>query len=152
MLTFARPPLREGEQLAAEIAAAGYNEVAVTDAFRSDGGDPPAAVEVLEVRALNGSGAPIGEEDRAAIQVVLDAHDPEVVRADRFTLPADGVTAATITYRRRTAPDPVTWTINGAAFDVPLDAEGAAVATITSSTPGPIEVKVGTRSLTLYAD
>ena len=63
MLVFPCPSAIHGDNLAAELAAAGYSSVTVG-----------LVGEELEVQAHTASGNPIDERSRDSIQAVIDAH------------------------------------------------------------------------------
>lgn len=86
------------------------------------------------------------------LEAIIAAHDPVVIDVDRFEIPADGQTAATVAYRRRAdqAPAEVTFTVNGQAHNVATTA-GEAALEVTAAEPGPIDIDVAGRTLTLEA-
>lgn len=140
MTEFTAPDPVQGSSLISALEGAGFQDVRVI----------LSGTEV-EIHGQNSSGQDISEADRAAIQTVLDAHDPDVVSAEPYAFPADGVSASTVTWRKRTATGTVTFTVNGVPTSVPVEL-GTAVAEITATVPGPVTVEVGTCSITLTAE
>ncbi len=68
---------------------------------------------------------------------------PPALGTDAYSIPADGTTAATVTYTDHspTAPLVVTFLVNGATADSEVR-DGVATIEVVASTPGPVEVSV----------
>jgi hypothetical protein len=146
-LQVAAPELLDAPAVAAALVARGLLDVSVTVTLAGDG---DAVSRVLEVGARAADGGELTATDAAVVAEVVAGHDPEELTADRYEIPADGATAAAVTYRRRTASGSVVFTVNGQPFQVPA-VDGVAVAGITSATAGPVVVTAGGCALTLTA-
>lgn len=140
MLALTAPALINGDRLRDELAAAGI----VLD--REDVVLVPGEPSILEIDPLN-------EDDRATVERVLAAHDPETAQSDGYTFPADGTTPLLVTWQRRgAAGKQVPYDVNGAVGNATADAQGVVELAVTSSTPGPVRVKVSTLEFELTAE
>ena len=105
---------------------------------------------VIEVRA-----AGLVEVDRPVIQAVIAAHVPEVIGADRYTIVADGLTSALVTYKHAAAPGLILVTIAGTV--TPLTEQeiapgnGVVQLQVRTDTPQVLTVQIGTKQLQITA-
>jgi hypothetical protein len=96
MLALTAPAAVTPQQLAAEIAAAGYRDIQVALTERTVGN--------VHVEGWRSDSTPIGEDDRAALQEVVDAHTPKppevlpVVNALKAATTLGQVKAALVTH------------------------------------------------------
>lgn len=76
LITFPTPPAIRGEQLRAELEAAGYQDVSVTEIAPVGGG-----AGMLQIAGRTAGGAPIDERSRQKIAGLLAAHRPRPLPA-----------------------------------------------------------------------
>lgn len=121
---------------------------ATAAAFRARGVWPPEQVEV-DITEL---------DPRPGIGWAYDGafhapSSPPALVSDRDAIPADGATVAVVTYSntRDDAPAEVTFTVNGTASTVTLDA-GTAELDVVAVAPGQITVECDGLTVTITAE
>jgi hypothetical protein len=89
------------------------------------------------------------DADPAIVQKVAD--ELPILTTDRSTIPADGTTAAVVTYNAPAATGSVTFDVNGATATEQL-VDGTAAIEVTATAAGPITVACEGLTATIQAE